>query len=135
MFGAFCACLHSGDLSWIGCCHKIPSMVMTWFRMGTMPCLMAAALLLRKRSLFFALFFLKGMAAAFSLCLIFLAGYGLFSIPVSTFFFESTLPLPILFAVGSVWSGRAEQVTAELWLLAPVLLFMLLVIGLEAVLF
>lgn len=71
-------------------------------RCALFPMLLFTALILRRKLLFWVLFFLKGAAAAYAICFLATAQGSL----LHSCFLETVLVLPFWFYLGAVWIGQ-----------------------------
>ena len=104
----------SGELFF---CVRQP-VLLSALRLSLFPVLMAAALLLQSRALFWLLFFGKGFAVSCLLCIAASFGAGPLSCLLPGLLLETLLPLPAFFLLGAVWYGETG---AGRWSLRPIL--------------
>lgn len=95
---------------------------LTALRVFIFPSLMAAAMILRARRLFWVLFFSKGFSAAYALCVAAAVGGETLKSFLPGLFLETLLPLPAMFLLGAVWYRDAKIGRCDLRPLLPALL-------------
>lgn len=89
----------------------------SYARCALFPILLFTALVLRRKLLFWVLFFLKGAAAAYTVC--YLAAIR--SAAIGVCFFDTVLVLPFWFYLGAVWLNQTESTRPAGFLLIPAL--------------
>ena len=122
LMGAFCAkwseCVL--NVSFLPQLRSLPLLRM-WFRALLFPMLLLGALTLRDKSLFRLLFFGRGFAVSFSLCVFAISGLLTRRELLLMVLLERVLPLPLHLMVGSVWAAETDDGFPELWLAVPLL--------------
>ena len=98
------------------------SWIPIWFRSSLFPCLLAVSFLLRRKALFFLLFFLKGAFVSFTLCILSRFGLNLLLSNLSFFLIQTVLPLSIQLYVSSIWLRFEQNNASALFLLVPMIL-------------
>ena len=123
LFGAFCACLQNRGLQPFQTGPQgNGDLLQILLRCARFPALLTAALLLRRRFLFYFLFFLKGALISFVLCTLAVSGIADYPAILFRVFCECVVPLPALLYLGSAWSSEPDCPRPDLWPLFSALL-------------
>lgn len=120
LLGAVCARLQTASVSDLVFGVAQSFWIPIWLRASLFPCLLAVSFLLRRRFLFYVLFFLKGTFVSFTLSIFALYGVEQLLSFLPVFLFQTMLPLPIQFYSASIWLQDGEDFR-KLFLLAPML--------------
>lgn len=104
-------------------------------RLSLLPLLMAAALLLKSRLLFWLLFFGKGFSVSCVLWIASSSGAATLLCLLPRLLLETILPLPAFFLLGAVWYGQTRVGRFSLPPILPALLSVLTGLLLEGLLF
>lgn len=135
MTGALYARACSGMISVELISNARQSFHLSVLRLSLLPVLMAAALFLQNKSLFWLLFFWKGFAVSTLLCIAAASGTAALSCLLPRLLLETLLPLPAFFLLGAVWYGETGAEQWSLWPILPALLSVLTGLILERLLF
>lgn len=133
--GALCSTFYEGVTELpIGGLARV-SLFRMWLRSALFPTLMAAALISRKKTLFPLLFFIKGAAVVYTLCVFSASASSQLPAILPTLILESVMPLPFMLWLGGVWADQAEHGRQEIWLLPVALVLTFFAVFLKILLF
>ena len=134
LFGALCAKTQTAAFFLPGHNLAQTSVISILLRSVLFPSLLVVSFLLRRRVLFFVLFFLKGFFVSLTLCAFASQGLDLLLPVLLTIVIQSLLSLPAQFFAVVVWLQNGDQYREKHLLFAPMLLFTLLGVLLQIIL-